>query len=148
LNGASPLLATRRLADDPKLAFRAVRGLVLAIFLGTIVGALVPTLNSLSSTPDAGALSNVLVDTFAGGLPGSPVGPQAGAALVSGLRAIPGTTVYPLYALPEPESNGTVQFSQGQNIAVVTCAVMRELSVLGQCAPGLTTAQGQRPDAV
>ena len=42
LNGASPLLAARRLADNPKAAFRAVRGLVLAVFLGTIVGVLVP----------------------------------------------------------------------------------------------------------
>ena len=40
LNGASPLLATRRLADNPKAAFRAVRGLVLAVFLGTIAGSL------------------------------------------------------------------------------------------------------------
>ena len=66
LNGASPLLATRRLADDPKLAFRAMRGLVLAVFLGTIVGALVPTLDSLVATPNAGSLSNVLVDDLAG----------------------------------------------------------------------------------
>ena len=34
--------ATRRLADNPKTAFRSVTGLVLAVFLGTMVGTLVP----------------------------------------------------------------------------------------------------------
>ena len=63
-NGASPLLATRRLADNPKAAFRAVRGLVLAVFLGTIVGALVPAVETFSATPNAAALNNVLLDTF------------------------------------------------------------------------------------
>ena len=68
LNGASPLLAARRLADNPKAAFRAVRGLVLAVFLGTMVGALVPAVESISATPNAAALSHVLLDTFS--LPG------------------------------------------------------------------------------
>ena len=63
-NGASPLLATRRLADNPKAAFRAVRGLVLAVFLGTIVGVLVPAVETFSATPNASALNNVLLDTF------------------------------------------------------------------------------------
>ncbi len=65
LSGAAPLLATRRLADDPGAEFRAVRGLVLAVFLGTIVGALVPAVQSQLATPKSSALSNVLLDTFA-----------------------------------------------------------------------------------
>ena len=142
LNGASPLLATRRLADDPKLAFRAVRGLVLAVFLGTIVGALVPALDSLVATPNASALSNVLLDGLSGTL-GSDAGslsPQAGATLVRGLQAIPGTTVYPLYSTPQAAKPNQLM-SPGENIAVVSCAVMRDLAVLGQCAPGLTAVQ-------
>jgi hypothetical protein len=57
LGGASPLLATRRLEDNPKAAFRAVRGLVLAVFLGTIAGSLIPTIDALSLTPSSAALS-------------------------------------------------------------------------------------------
>ena len=72
LNGASPLLAARRLADNPKAAFRAVRGLVLAVFLGTMVGALVPAVESVSTTPNATALSHVLLDTFANIEPSTP----------------------------------------------------------------------------
>ncbi len=41
-SGSSALLAARRLADNPKGAFRAVTGLTLAVFLGTMVGLIVP----------------------------------------------------------------------------------------------------------
>jgi hypothetical protein len=85
VKGASPLLAARRLADNPKAAFRSVTGLVLAVFLGTIVAALVPTLDSLSATPSARALNNVLLATFPAGPavfigpgPGPGAGPHAG----------------------------------------------------------------------
>jgi hypothetical protein len=146
LNGASPLLASRRIADDPKAVFRAVRGLVLAVFLGTIVGVLVPTLDSLAATPNSTALSDVLLNTFAQMEPPGPVTagitaagltPQAGATLTEGLRAIPGTTVYPLYSLPQVANPDY----QGQYIGVVSCPVIRDLAVLGQCAPGLAAAQ-------
>ena len=60
--GAAPLLASRRLADNPKAAFRSVTGLVLAVFLGTMVGTLVPAVNATEASPTNGALSNVLLD--------------------------------------------------------------------------------------
>jgi hypothetical protein len=140
LNGASPLLATRRLADNPKAAFRAVRGLVLAVFLGTIAGTLIPVAQSLSATPSSAALRSVLLDTFS--LPG-PKGfgpgltPQASATLTGELRGLGGTTVYPLYFLPQAASPNY----QGQYVSVVSCAALRELAVLGRCAPGLSAVQ-------
>lgn len=139
LNGASPLLASRRLADNPKAAFRAVRGLVLAVFVGTIVGVLVPVLETLAATPGSAALSDVLLDTFSGtnGSTGAGLAPRAAAALTEGLRAIPGTTVYPLYSLPQAANPDY----QGQYIGAVSCPVMRQLAVLGQCAPGLAAVQ-------
>ncbi|MFY9848894.1 MAG: FtsX-like permease family protein [Trebonia sp.] len=130
--GSSALLATRRLADNPKTAFRAVTGLVLAVFLGTIVGTLVPAVNSTEASPANASLSNVLL---------APVGldPHAGAQLISGLSAIPGATVYPLYSLAG--GNGSVGPGLGPGDTAVSCAVMRELAVLGQCAPGLRAVQ-------
>ncbi|HTX27196.1 MAG TPA: FtsX-like permease family protein [Streptosporangiaceae bacterium] len=147
---ASGLLASRRLADDPRAAFRAVRGLVLAVFIGTIVGALVPLLDSLIATPNSAALSNVLLDTFfliepptlpPAGISGiTPAGltPQAGATLVRGLQRLGGTTVYPLYTLP-----GAGPAYQGTYIGVVSCSALRQLAVLGQCAPGARAVQVQ-----
>ena len=146
LSGASPLLATKRLADDPRLAFRAVRGLVLAVFLGTIVGVLVPVLESLVANQNSAAMSNVLLDTFSQTEPARPsnaqitpagLTPQAGAALVSGLSDIAGTEVFPLYSLPQAANPAY----QGQYIGVVSCSAMRQLGALGECARGLTAAQ-------
>src|SRR5215831_5192050 len=131
--GSSALLATRRLADNPNRAFRAVTGLVLAVFLGTMVGAIVPAINSTEASPANAALSNVLLD---------PVGldPQAGAKLLSGLSGIAGATAYPLYSLG---GGGSAQIGPGigPGDTAVSCAVMRALAVLGQCAPGLQAVQ-------
>jgi FtsX-like permease family len=147
LNGASPLLAARRLADNPKAAFRAVRGLVLAVFLGTMVGALVPTVESLEASSNATALNHVLLDTFSlesgnGASPG--LAPRAGGMLVSELRAISGTTVYPLYLLPQATSPNY----QGQDIGVISCSTLRELAVLGRCAAGAQAVQVNDADLI
>jgi len=132
--GPSALLATRRLADSPKAAFRSVTGLVLAVFLATMVGTLIPAVNATEATPAARALSNVLADqvglsTNAGAkLPSWQRGlsPQAGATLLSGLSAIGGATTSPIYSLNAPPGG-----------EIVTCPAMRAFAVLGQCAPGL-----------
>jgi len=133
--GASALLATRRLADNPKAAFRSVTGLVLAVFLGTMAGTFIPAVNATEATPTARALSNVLVDQMGPSttLTGMKLrswqrglAPQAGATLLQGLNAIGGVTTYPMYSLDAPPGGD-----------IVTCPAMRALAVLGQCAPGL-----------
>ncbi len=137
---ASSLLATRRLADNPKGAFRSVRGLVLAVFLGTMVAALAPVINGVAATPNAKALSNVLLDAF------GPQGltPQAGATLVSELQALGGTSVFPIYSLPQAANPSY----QDNNVAVVGCATLRQLAVLGQCAPGVQAVQADDRDLI
>jgi hypothetical protein len=162
VSGSSALLASRRLADNPKGAFRAVSGLVLAVFLGTMVGALVPAVNATESTPTAGALSNILIGQV--GLPAA-----TGQKLISGIGAIPGATVFPLYESPQQQGGtspgGASAAGGGQkgnahpgsgpanggnvtnpkvyysNMVVVSCASMRAIGALGQCAPGLTAVQ-------
>src|SRR5215831_4788220 len=162
--GSSALLATRRLADNPKGAFRAVSGLVLAVFLGTMAGLIVPAVNATEATPTAGALSNVLIGQV--GLPAA-----AGQKLISGISAIPGAAVYPLYELPPPggasgpsgsakpgpngqpggvpsgsappgpqQGNGAAKQYRGSPVAV-SCADMRAVGALGQCAAGVKAVQ-------
>jgi hypothetical protein len=126
IRGGSTLLAARRLADNPKAAFRSVTGLVLAVFLGTVVAGLLPAVNATTATPRANALSNVLLDGFTaapvcgnnvnctgddrGSNPGPADGknsgftglpPAVGAALVSELQAFPGASVFPIYSMPQ-----------------------------------------------
>jgi hypothetical protein len=168
MKGASSLLAARRLADNPKAAFRSVSGLVLAVFLGTVVAGLLPAIESVTATPSATALSNVLLDGFVpapvcgnnvnctgGSGPGDTkpppltrqeamallgLPPNAGATLVSELRAVGGTTVIPIYSLPLPVSPvqrvGPGGPGSGPANAIISCAGLRELAALGQCAPG------------
>jgi hypothetical protein len=155
--GSSALLATRRLADNPRGAFRAVTGLVLAVFLGTMAGLLIPAADATEATPAAGALSNILVGQVG-------LGTAAGQQLISGIRAIPGAAVYPLYELssqagasgassnakpgPNGQSNralggstppGPQRSSAGKayysSLVAISCADMRAIGALGQCAP-------------
>ncbi|HTU75856.1 MAG TPA: FtsX-like permease family protein [Trebonia sp.] len=125
-SGSSALIATRRLADNPGRAARAVTGLVLAVFLGTMVGLIVPAVNATQSTPTAGAFTNILRDQV--GLPAA-----AGQRLLAGIRAIPGAAVAPLYDL-QPPPNYTYSVA-------VSCADMSAIGALGQCAPGTRAVQ-------
>jgi hypothetical protein len=127
MRGAPSLLAARRLADNPRAAYRSVNGLVLAVFLGTTVAGLLPAINATSATPSATALNNVLLDQFtysalcgnevncSGGrgpdLPDSSgstdvaalgLPPRTGAALISRVRAFHGATVVPIYSKLQP----------------------------------------------
>ena len=200
-SGASPLLASRRLTDNPKVAFRSVSGLVLAVFLGTVVAGILPAVEYISASPRASALSNVLLDGFtsspvcgndancSGGNP-TPVNPLAGSAnelqrigleglppqsaktLLAGLGAFSGAKVVPIYSPPQepptkptgqgggqgnqgggngpggngpggngPGGNGNgnvIQEGNGPGNGMISCAGLRELAVLGQCAPGRT----------
>jgi cell division protein FtsX len=119
-SGPAPLLAARRLADNPRAAFRSVSGLVLAVFLGSMLAGLMPTVNRTTATPNAQALSDVLIDTFTpsdvcgnevncGGGGGGPnttgdiagLPPATSTALVQGLQAIQGAAVVPIYSPPQ-----------------------------------------------
>jgi len=188
-SGPAPLLAARRLADNPKLAFRSVSGLVLAVFLGTVVAGILPAVEQTAASPRASALSNVLLDGFTsapvcgmlanctggGGVAlnpfaGSPaqlqqianqgLPPQAATALLAGLGTIKGTTTVPVYSPPASGGSGNATAAPGSgpgaNAAggpgpgdgpgqgpgggfgngIISCAGLRELAVLGQCAPG------------
>jgi ABC-type antimicrobial peptide transport system permease subunit len=169
--GAAPLLAARRLADNPRAAFRSVSGLVLAVFLGTVVGGLLPAVEHTVASPSASALSNALLDGFtsapvcgddancngAFGVSGNQLAgtsaqlqrvaleglpPRAGVALLAGLHAIKGTTVIPIYSPaqtgnPHQVGGGPVSGpGPGPDLGIISCTGLRELAVLGQCAPG------------
>ena len=79
------LIAARRLADDPRTAFRAVSGLVLALFVTTVAVVAITTQNTKNVTRfGTVAESNMVTDQIAteasSGLHLSDVGPAAVAA--------------------------------------------------------------------
>ena len=104
-------------------------GVTLAVFLGTMVGLIVPAVNSTDQTPVAGALSNILVGRVE--LPAA-----AGQRLIGGVSAIPGAAVYPLYNLLTPAEEAL-----GPTLVAVSCADLRAMPALGRCAPGVRAVQ-------
>jgi len=184
MRGAPSLLAARRLADNPRAAYRSVNGLVLAVFLGTTLAGLLPAINATMATPSATALSNVLIDQFtysavcgnevncagAGAQqgPGSSttdgalgLPPKTGAALIGQVQAFHGTTVLPIYSKltpaelssldssPKPGSGPGAGAGPGPGPtltgpsdehanydSVVSCAALKQLASVGECAPG------------
>lgn len=153
---APTLLAARRLSDNPKRAYRTVSGLVLAVFIGTVVAVLIPALNQAQNPTGQTSLNNVLrvpynTDPFSPGLPAKSAAP-----LVSKMESYPGTAVVPIYinpafakflqqqaaaqaAGPQGGKNAGIQLGPNSNPpadSVASCASLASISSLGICPPG------------
>jgi hypothetical protein len=156
--GASALLAARRLADNPKNAFRAVSGLVLAVFVGSLLASIVPVINAAQTSlgGDASSLTDVLRAPFSAG-PGSGLPAGEAAKLIGKLRE-PGVTVLAVYNNPSFNPNpgpppGAVGPNAGrgprsvrttivgQYDSIVSCTGLSQFPALGHCAPGEKTVQ-------
>jgi hypothetical protein len=138
------LIAARRLADNPKAGFRAVSGLVLALFITTVAVALITTQNAKSAGPLGGPTANILVDQFSDNPPPDTV-PAPPAALENRLHAIAGVlgiltvhaerglTIAPaVFGLPE-------RFGDLPG-ALVSCPQLASIPALGRCPAGAAVA--------
>jgi hypothetical protein len=155
------LIAARRIADDPKAAFRAVSGLVLALFITTVAVVAITTQNAKDLTRwGSAAEANVLTDQLAGqpfGNASSPgqeqamtgAGPAASVAPLAAqlrgihgiqgvvvVRADPHLTVPGALIRPGPPGSGPVPAPAG----LVSCAQLAAVPALGRCPAGATTA--------
>jgi hypothetical protein len=135
--GPSALLAARRLSDNPKTAFRASAGLVLAVFAASLIACIVPAFTAAQSAGAAAQLTNVLRVPLLQGPGLSGLDRTTGIQLISHLDAQPGVNVVPLYADPAGE---------GPADSVVSCAAIRVLPALGSCTPGVTAVQASFGD--
>ena len=156
------LIAARRLADDPKAAFRAVSGLVLALLITTVASVAITTQNAKDLTRwGSAAEANVLTDQVSASNqvagdsgPGISAGtarpgPAAPAApLTAQLSGIPGVQgVLVVRADPELTIPGTFH-DFGANLGssgpvpagVVSCAQLATVPALGRCPAGAATA--------
>lgn len=124
---AETLLAARRLADNPKAAFRAISGLILAVFTATIAVVLITSMTDSHALQTGGAAGkNVLmVSLVADTAP--PTGVAVSPALLARLEAIPGVREVLITRL---DRAGTA------DQALVDCAQLAKLPALDQCAPG------------
>jgi hypothetical protein len=140
---ASILLAGRRLSDDPRGGFRAISGLVLALFVTSVaIGTITTLVADHGATATGTPASKTVVDQFADDHPVSSIPP----AVVNQLRSTPGITAVTLvYTAPAgtttdgrvPDVNGIGGTIQP---AVVSCAQLVKTPALGRCHPGAAFA--------
>jgi len=131
------LIAGRRLADNPRAAFRAVSGLVVALFVASVATGIIVTLVADHGAPAGGAVaSGTLAGQFTGGptasgRPALSAAPVPG-AVVARLRAISGVRgVTVIHADPHAANPGT---------GLVSCAQLADTPALGRCAAGARMA--------
>ena len=154
------LLAARRLADDPKAAFRAVSGLVLALLITTAAVVAITTqkavnLTKWGSAAEANVLTNQLADQqpgndFRGGAATTGAGPAASAApLAARLSGIPGVRgmvvvrADPGLTIPAGFHHlGGNPFGPASPVpaGVVSCGQLATVPALGRCPAGARAA--------
>ena len=154
------LIAARRLADDPRAAFRAVSGLVLALFITTVAVVAITTQNAKDQVSwGSGAEANVLssqVSDSSQGVTSSSVGTHLGGArpgpatpaapLAARLRGIPGVrgvvVVRTDRKLIIPASFRALNryLSGPFQAGLVSCAQLAAVPALGHCPAGAAVA--------
>ena len=159
------LIAARRLADDPRAAFRAVSGLVLALLITTAAVVAIATQDAVNQTRfGSGTVVNMLTSQLADQQPdgngqtfnaqtGSPTtgaGPAASVApLTARLRAIAGVqSVVVVRADPGLSIPGTFEgLGESGNgpatpvpAGAISCPQLATMPALGRCPAGAVAA--------
>ena len=140
------LIAARRLADDPRAAFRAVSGLVLALFIFTVAATLLATQDTKHLAPADGAgANNTLVDQFSTNPDDGPVAgsaPPPPATVLTRLRQISGVQgIVEFHTVPGLTITSPQLGIQGFTAAVVSCAQLASAPGLGRCPAGAAAAK-------
>ena len=145
-NRPAVLIAGRRLSDNPQAGFRAISGLVLALFVGSIATGIITTIAAYDGgTLQASAQRTMVMDlgTYASDPTQTTTYAAVPASLVRRLSAVPGVqAVTPLHA---PAEVPQVTLCQGrcvenfQDALLVTCAQLADSPTLGHCPPGAAT---------
>ncbi|MFD0522396.1 FtsX-like permease family protein [Paractinoplanes durhamensis] len=117
------LIAARRLADNPKAGFRAISGIMLALFITTVATGVITTIVANRGQAPAGSLESRTVSMY------SPDGTPLPDATPGDLRSLPGVlSVSQLRRNPEKYADP----------GLVACADIP--AVYGRCAPGAAVA--------
>jgi hypothetical protein len=133
------LLAGRRLEDNPRGAFRAVSGLILALFV-TCVAVGVITTSVDSQRPSSGTVtSDTLVDHFYAVTAGRAVTSVASVpdTLLARLRSIPGVRgLAVIHAGPRAQASASAASGSFRFTGPASCAQLARTPALGRCPTG------------
>jgi hypothetical protein len=146
-NHPAALIAGRRLSDDPRGAFRAVSGLVIALFITTVSVGIIGTIVADRGAPSRGAVStDTVVDQFCGVTTFCTPGtyePPLRASLLTRLRAIPGVKGLAIIRQnPSYRPQPTVRRypEEDRPTGLVACAQLATTPAVGRCASGAKVA--------
>jgi hypothetical protein len=145
------LIAGRRLLDNPKVAFRFISGLVIALF---ITSALIGALSSIAAdahTPGAesigqGTLADPLCSFSTSNCPASAQVASVSRQELTELRTTPGVRAVTVVHQNSTEGRQRNSFgsSSGDSLrnsfGLVTCKQLAMTPAIGKCAPGATAA--------
>lgn len=138
------LLAGRRLADNPRAAFRSVSGLIVALFVTSVATGIITSYVANRGEPRTDSVAATSLSTWFDPEEGSaPTADQipAGLASIPGVRSVTLVHANPVDTPPPLEVNGT------QNPTyrwwwpgVITCAELDRLAEFGSCPAGAQVA--------
>ncbi len=131
-NRATTLIAARRLADNPTAGFRAISGLVLALFVGTCALGIITTIVAYSGgTADATANSTgTVISEF-----------RPGPDTASPISTIADSTTQRLMSIPGVGGVAEIRVGSESRAGqfpdlVISCAQLIRTPALGHCPPG------------
>ncbi|MEV6057844.1 FtsX-like permease family protein [Streptomyces sp. NPDC052107] len=128
------LIAVRRLADDPKAGFRAVSGLVLALFVTTATVSIIGTINDYRDTLGGDRQTRTVVED--GGDGKAPLAGAIPTQLLTEVRAIPGVRgVALVHANPDGIGKDPTD-PLPQAPALVSCSDLAQTPMVGRCPTG------------
>jgi hypothetical protein len=134
---AATLIAGRRLADDPKAGFRAVSGLMLALFVTSVATGVITTIVAERDDPSPGtaARDNLTMTSFPDDRPAAQV-PLTAEAVPAALHSVPGVRTVRVIRL-NPADLAAPDTLPG----LIPCADLARIPDAGICPAGAEVAQ-------
>jgi hypothetical protein len=134
------LIAARRLADNPRAGFRAISGLIVALFVTSVTVGIITTMADYRTGPTATPqVRNTVVDDFSDPVSGNLHGVPVPDALLTRLRGAAGVRGVTLVH-SNPLKTNYVVHAHGQNFlspaGLASCAELARTPVAGHCAAG------------
>ncbi|GHJ56393.1 hypothetical protein Nm8I071_57000 [Nonomuraea sp. TT08I-71] len=138
------LIAGRRLADNPRAAFRSVSGLIVALFVTSVATGIITTYVANRGEPRTDSVAATSLSTWFDPEEGpAPTADQipAGLASIPGVRSVTLVHANPVDTPPPLEVNGTANPTyRWWWPGVITCAELDRLAEFGSCPAGAQVA--------
>ncbi|MDQ6728225.1 MAG: ABC transporter permease [Actinomycetota bacterium] len=149
------LISGRRLADDPRGAFRSISGLIIALFVTSVSVGVITTMLDYQSTSSGATAHATLLQQIGG--PGGPrLAVPAPGQHVNAVTSVPAGQLAALRSMPGIEGASVVYADpdvdptdfRGPQTVLVACDQLARTPAIGKCPPGAQVARVRNDLAV